>query len=259
VSAELRPSTELARSELAQLFTAAYEGYVVPFMIDEARLGHMVDAYDLDLDRSVVAWEQEMPIGLANLGVRGERTWLGGVGVVQSARGRGTGELLTRALLDRARAAGAREMVLEVIVENASAFALYEKLGWKTTRELEVLSLGAAAGGSADEIDPTEARRLIAAARTEREPWQREDATVDNLDGIAALGAGGGAAVYRMEGERVNLLQLDGGDLDTLVAAIRARGPILALNYPAGSPAAKAMHDAGATVVVRQFEMSLAL
>jgi hypothetical protein len=62
-----------------------------------------------------------------------------------------------------------------------------------------------------------------------------------------------------MEGERVNLLQLDGGDLDTLVAAARARGPILALNYPAGSPAAKAMHDADATAVVGQFEMSLAL
>ena len=257
--AELRPSTELTRSELAQLFTAAYEGYFVPFQVDEARLGHMVDAFDLDLDRSLVAWEQGSSVGLANVGLRDERTWLGGVGVVPSARGRGIGELLTRTLLDRARAAGGREMVLEVIVENAPAVSLYEKLGWTTTRELEVLSLGAAAGGSADEIDLAEARRLIAAARTEPEPWQREDATVDNLDGISALGAGGGAAVYRMEGERVNLLQLEGGDLDTLVAAIRARGPILALNYPAGSPAAKAMHDAGATVVVRQFEMSLAL
>ena len=256
---ELRQSTELARSELAQLFTAAYEGYAVPFVIDEARLGHMVDAFDLDLDRSVVAWEQGTTIGLANLGRRGVRTWLGGVGVVPSARGRGIGELLTRALLDRARAAGAREMVLEVIVENAPAFALYEKLGWKTTRALEVLSLGAAAGGGADEIDLAEARRLIAGAREEPEPWQREDATVDNLDGVAALGAGGGVAVYRMEGERVNLLQLEGGDLDTLVATLRARGPIVALNYPAGSPAATAMHDAGATVVVRQFEMSLAL
>ena len=257
--AELRPSTELARSELAQLFTAAYEGYIVPFAIDEARLGHMVDAFDIDLSRSVVAWEQGSTVGLANLGVRGVRTWLGGVGVVPSARGRGIGELLTRTLLDRARATGAREMVLEVIVENAPAFALYEKLGWKTTRELEVLSLEAATGGSAEEIDLAEARRRIAAARTEPEPWQREDATVDNLDGVTAFGASGGAAIYRMEGERVNLLQIDGGDLDTVVAATRARGPILALNYPAGSPAAKAMHDAGATVVVRQFEMSLAL
>jgi GNAT superfamily N-acetyltransferase len=259
VPAELRSSTELARSELAQLFTAAYEGYVVPFQIDEARLGHLVDVFDLDLDRSVVAWEQGTTIGLANLGLRGARSWLGGVGVVPSARGRGIGELLTRTLVDRARAAGAREMVLEVIVENAPALALYEKLGWKTTRELEVLSLAAAPGGSADEIDLADARSLIVAARTQPEPWQREDATVDNLDGVAALGAHGGAAVYRIDGERVNLLQLDGGDLDALVAAIRARGPVLALNYPAGSPAAKALHDAGATVVLRQFEMSLAL
>jgi GNAT superfamily N-acetyltransferase len=259
VPTELRPSTELTRSELARLFTAAYEGYVVPFAVDEARLGRMVDAYDLDLGRSLVAWEDGTAVGLANLGLRGERTWLGGVGVVLSARGRGIGELLTRTLLDRAREAGAREMVLEVIVENVPALALYTKLGWETTRELEVLSLAAEEGGGADLIDLAEARRLIAAARTEPEPWQREDATVDNLDGVAALGADGGAAVYRMEGERVNLLQLGGTSLDPLVEAIRSRGPVLALDYPAGSPAAKAIHDAGATVVVRQFEMTLAL
>ena len=39
-----------------------------------------------------------------------------------------------------ARDLGAREMVLEVITENAPAIGLYEQLGFRATRELEVLS-----------------------------------------------------------------------------------------------------------------------
>ncbi len=250
---DLRPSAELGRPQLARLFTAAYEGYFVPFQVDETRLAHMVEVFDVDLGRSLVAYDDGIPVGLANLGLRGERSWLGGVGVVASHRRRGIGELLTGALLDRARAAGAREMVLEVIVQNEPAIALYEKLGFETTRRLEVLTLDAAEGGRADELDPREARARIVAARREPEPWQREDATVDNLDGLAALGVDGGVALYRLEGERVNLLQATGGNAG-LVAALRARGPILALNYPAGGVAA-ALHDAGAAVVVTQREM----
>jgi hypothetical protein len=170
----------------------------------------------------------------------------------------GIGERLTRGLLDQARDARAGEMVLEVIVENAPAIALYEKLGFRARRQLEVLSLAADEGGDAA-LDPAEARRRIATARTDPEPWQREDATVDNLTGVAALAMDGAVAVYRMEDGRVNLLQFAGVRLDALIAALRARGPIYALNYPAASPAAVALTEAGASVVVRQLEMSLAL
>ena len=257
---ELRCSTELTRPELAQLFTAAYEGYFVRFVVDEARLAHMVDAFDLALDRSFVAWEDE-PVGLANLGLRGARTWLGGVGVVASARRRGIGELLTRRLLDQAREAGGREMVLEVIVENAPAIALYEKLGFRTTRKLEVLSVTAAQGGDAEQVDPGEARCLVAAARAEPEPWQREDATVDNLTDVAAVAAKGAAALYRMEGERVNLLQAGGkaAGLAAIVATLRSKGPMYALNYPAGGSVAAALRRAGAAAVAAQLEMTITL
>jgi GNAT superfamily N-acetyltransferase len=253
---KLRPSTELTRADLAELFTAAYEGYYVPFQVDEARLTHMVDAFDLDLDRSLIAWDGDTPVGLANLGLRGERTWLGGVGVVKAARRRGIGEQLTRALLDQARDAGARRMLLEVIVENEPAIALYEKLGFRTTRLLEVLTLDRAEGGTAEEVELEQARRLIPA---EPEPWQRDDDTVANLAGVAALATGTAAVVYRTEGERVNLLQAGGEGVGDLITALRARGPILALNYPAGGPVATALHDAGATLVLRQHEMVVGL
>src|SRR5439155_26804519 len=134
-------------------------------------------AFDLDLEESLVAVDGGEPVGLANLGRRGERTWLGGV--VPKSRRAGVGELLTRGLLDRARATGAREMVLEVIVENAPAIALYEKLGFVTTRVLEVLCLAAReSGGRAEELPLEAAQALIAARRDAPEPSERADETV---------------------------------------------------------------------------------
>jgi ribosomal protein S18 acetylase RimI-like enzyme len=255
---ELRPSTELSRADLARLFTAAYEGYFVPFAVDEARLAHMVDAFDIALDRSLVAYEGNETVGLANLGLRGDRTWLGGVGVVQSHRRRGIGEELSRALLDQARAAGAREMVLEVIDANAPAIALYEKLGFETTRRLEVFTLPAEEGADDRDGDLPEARARIAAARTEPEPWQRDDATLDNLDGLGAVTVDGADAVYRLDGRRVDLLQA-AGDMAALLPGLRAKGSILALNFPEGGPVAVALRDAGATHVLTQREMIVAL
>jgi ribosomal protein S18 acetylase RimI-like enzyme len=127
VSTDLRPASAFTNAELAALFTAAYEGYAIPFTVDEPTFAFMVDAFDLDIDQSLVAVEDETAVGLANLGRRGRRTWLGGVGVAPARRREGIGELLTRSLLDRAAALGATEMRLEVIVENEPAIRLYEK------------------------------------------------------------------------------------------------------------------------------------
>jgi ribosomal protein S18 acetylase RimI-like enzyme len=250
----LRSSSEFELGELARLFTAAYEDYFVPFQVDEAAMRFMVDAFDLDLASSVVALDGDEPIGLANLGVRGERTWLGGVGVVPSHRRKGVGEQLTRALLDRARELGAREMWLEVIVENKPAIALYEKLGFEVTRELEVLSLaGGASESVAREIDVADARR------EDSPPWQRADETLANLPDLQAMAAGDATAIFRVLNDgRISLMQAT-GDVSRLARALRSRGPVFALNYPAGGEVSTALCGAGADVTLRQLEMVVAL
>jgi hypothetical protein len=75
---------------------------------------------------------------------------------------------------------------------------------------------------------------------------------------MTALTADGAVALYRMEGERVNLLQATGANA-ALVAALRARGPVYALNYTADGVVAVTLRDAGATVLVTQLEMTAAL
>lgn len=47
-----------------------------------------------------------------------------------AARGRGVGELLTRAVVDRARESGCRRVVLCVVDRNANAIRLYLRLGF---------------------------------------------------------------------------------------------------------------------------------
>jgi hypothetical protein len=165
-------------------------------------------------------------------------------------------------LLDQAREAGAREMVLEVIVENAPAIALYEKLGFTRTRELEVLSLAAATEYSeAREIELREGLRVVAETRSGPEPWQRADETVANLarrgSTPRAIIVDGAAAVFSQDGERVSLIQAagDATGLGALAAALRSRGTISALNFPAGEPVATALREAGAEVRLCQYEM----
>ena len=265
MTVEFRRSYEFSLAELASIFTASYHGYFIPFAVDETQLRYMVEVFDLDLSRSLVAVERQ-PVALANLGRRGDRTWLGGIGVVPDHRGSGIGESLTRMLLDQAREAGAREMVLEVIVENAPAIALYEKLGFARNRELEVLSLAAATEHSeARETELDEGLRVVAASRSAPEPWQRADETIANLARRGStprvIIVDGAAAVFSQDGDRVGLLQAagDAAGLGALAAALRSRGTVSALNFPAGQPVARALREAGAEVRLCQYEMVLPL
>jgi ribosomal protein S18 acetylase RimI-like enzyme len=262
VSFDLRSASAFTDAELAALFTAAYEGYAIPFMVDESTFAFMVDAFDLDVDQSLVAVKDETAVGLANLGRRERRTWLGGVGVVQSRRREGIGELLTRSLLDRAAALGVTEMGLEVIVENEPAIQLYEKLGFVRTRELEVLALERGdSDEAAVEVPFDAAQRLVRARREAEEPWQRSDETLAHLAGREpaplGLAAGDAAAIYRPSGESVSLVQAagDGPGLQAILSTLRAKGTVSAVNYPSDGPVAAAMRAAGSRVTLRQYEM----
>jgi ribosomal protein S18 acetylase RimI-like enzyme len=258
--------------DLADLFNRAYEGYEVPLHVDAGAVAFMEDALDLDPERSCVAWQDGQPVGLAMLGVRGEAGWVGGMGVVATARRTGIGEQLMRALIERARTAGVRQLGLEVLERNLGARALYEKLGFRTWRRLEVLVLegpGTPPLARAMPCVPRDARRRIALARRAAEPWQRADATVDRLDvstpALRAVTTIGGDAVYRITEGRASVLQLHATSetgAGLLLDAIRSRDGVRMLRYlnvPDDDPAAMAMRARGAVCSAAQFEMALAL
>ena len=60
-----------------------------------------------------------------------------------------------------------------------------------------------------------------------------------------------------MSGPTASLVQAAGGDtgLRGIVTALRALGPVSAVNYPAGGAVSTVMREAGAEVTLRQYEM----
>jgi ribosomal protein S18 acetylase RimI-like enzyme len=259
VNVELRPANSLSTEERVDLFNAAYEGYVIPFRLDEAALRFMTDAFDLDLDASRIAFRGSEPVGLGNLGLRGDQAWIGGVGVVAVARRQGIGETLMHALHDEAAARGVTNVWLEVIAQNEGAFRLYEKLGYRVVREVEVWSLSDdLPPGAAREVPADQARARVRELRRSREPWQRADATLDHYDDARGLETESGAALFRV-GSVVQLLQIAGGDAEEVLRTLRGHGTVSVLNLPADDPAAECLRALGATPAVRQREMVLDL
>jgi GNAT superfamily N-acetyltransferase len=259
MSLGLRSARSLSPAERVGLFNAAYEGYLVPFRVDETALAFMDDAFDLDLDASWIAYRDGEPVGLGNLGLRGEDAWIGGVGVVPRARRSGIGETLMEALHDEARKRGVRRVWLEVIFENTAAFALYEKLGYRTVRAVEVWSLPAAEGGTPGgrEVPAADAHARIRELRSGREPWQRADETVEHYRDVHGLATDRAAALFRGV-DPVQLLQI-AGEAAPLLEALRRLGPVSVLNLPEDDGAAPAFSSLGGKVAVRQHEMLLEL
>jgi ribosomal protein S18 acetylase RimI-like enzyme len=233
--------------QLAELFSAGYEGYFVPIHVDEAALTFMIDAWDIDLDRSRVALEDETPVGVGMLGVRGKDGWIGGLGVVPGHRRTGVG----RALMDAVLADAPTAVSLEVIEQNEPAIRLYESLGFERTRILEVWSLRAAPPEAvARDVEPAPLGQTGL-------PWQRDDRSLPAE--YERIETDSGAALIRVSEPNVSVLQLDARDeaaAAQLLSAARARGESLQyVNVPEGDPASAALRSLGASLDLRQFEM----
>jgi GNAT superfamily N-acetyltransferase len=252
---ELRSARTLSVGERAELFTAAYEGYVVPMLIDEASLAWMQEKFDFDLDASRIAYRDGDPVGLANLAVRGRDAWIGGVGVVASARRAGVGEALMRAVHEEARSRGVERVWLEVIVENTGALALYEKLGYEVVQDVEVWTLPAAEGEHTGREVPVSEVRMQLPER--HEPWQRADGTLSHYDDVRGLVTESGAMLFCVRSSAQ--LQQYAGEPEPLLRALRTCGDVYVLNLPADDPAAQVLRELGGSVTVRQHEMLLEL
>ena len=259
---EIRPSSSLPAPELAALFNRCYEGYFVPMQLDEAALAGMARIFDLDLDAGLVALREGEPVGVVNLGVRGERGWIGGLGVVADARREGTGRLLMEGVHEEARSRGMDELVLEVIEANDPAFRLYEQLGYEMTRWLAIGSLEASEGDPPEQTPGDEAHARIRAARTAPEPWQRDDGTLRHFDDLLGISTDTGAAVYRCGPDGSVTVQQFTGDAEAaraILTRLRALGRVNLFNIPQEDPLLEAATALGARTALRQREMTLSL
>ena len=261
----LEPASRWSYAELAEIFNAAYEGYFMPFALDEAAFRFMSTTWDDDLDASRVALVDGEPAGICKLAVRGDRGWIAGIGVTAPQRTTGVGKALMRGVLEEAAGLGLKEVWLEVLVQNEPAIRLYEKLGFRTVRDLEGWTLGQLVfqKHKASAVPAARAQTRIRAERTWREPWQRADETVANLDDVEALESERGAVLFRRTGGRVSLLQgVAAGDdaaRDLLLALPEEATSLHWVNGPGGDPFKAAIASLGGMQAWRQHEMLLEL
>lgn len=232
----LVPASTLSYAELAELFTAAYEGYYVPMHIEEPTMRYIVEAWDIDLDRSRVAPGE----GIVNLGVRGDKGWIGGLGVVPSARRSGLGRTLMEAVLEQAPPV----VMLEVLEQNEPAIKLYERLGFERVRMLEVWSAAETPLVEARTTEPTPLGQ-------DDLPWQRDDPSLPAE--YERIEVGGGAMLYKGN----NVLQLDARDESTAVALLSRGTAINFVNVPEDDVANAALAQLGGQRTLRQVEMRL--
>jgi ribosomal protein S18 acetylase RimI-like enzyme len=262
---KLEPASRYSQSELAEIFTAGYEGYFTPFVLDEAGFRFMSTTFDDDLDASRIAVVGGEAAGICKLAIRGERGWVGGMGVAPPHRGKGIGEALMRTVLEEARARGLREVWLEVLFPNEPAIRLYEKLDFERVRVLEVWTLDGfdSREEGAVPVPLEQAQERIRRDRREREPWQRADESVAHLENVEALENDHGAVLYRRTDDRISLLQAvadDEGAARNLLQSLPPEATSLQwVNGPSGDPLNAAIESLGGTLAWRQHEMVLRL
>jgi ribosomal protein S18 acetylase RimI-like enzyme len=271
------PASSLDRATVLEAFNGGYRGYAVHTELDAATFDLMVDMVDIQLDRSLIGYVGDQLAGMAMLALRGQRSWIGGMGVLPEFRGRGFGADLMRAAIANAKSAGARVMNLEVLVDNAPARRIYEALGFRSVRGLVVWlaqpdAATPAASRSLVPIALDRALTMIASWVPEPWPWQRAPETIAHLPappsalGLEHEGTLVGAVIYRALPERASILALGAADgrasaLQRLVDGVRALHPVPLrfLNLPEGDPAERVFEALGAQIEARQTEMTLPL
>jgi ribosomal protein S18 acetylase RimI-like enzyme len=268
--------------DIVRALNAAYADYYVPIYLTPHTFHEMAAREDIRLAASVAALADDRVVGMGLLGVRGERAWIAGVGVIPGWRRQGIGRQVMLGLIDQARGNGVRRVQLEVITRNEAAHTLYRSLGFQDRRRLLILFTGKSVNGvphppadpalTVAEESPAELLEAIGGLIGQELPWQHDLASIEDIvtqvDGLAArdnLGGLAGACLWSGDGSQAGVLSLTGRSPQIgaeLLAALRERLPearLAYLNVPDDDPMLPALLEAGFAETLTQSEMTLDL
>jgi GNAT superfamily N-acetyltransferase len=273
---------------LGDIFTRSFEDYFYPGTTTAAILAARVRTEQIDLQRSLVMRVGADTGGIALLGLRGDRAWCGGFGVILPLRGRGLAHELAAAMLEQARQAGARGCGLEVLTRNQRAIKTYTRAGFHALRDLQVLEWNHPHPPAADSIGAENARAEqradaggqqavlayrspaallahFAALHLTPAAWQRDLPALLVRSGMlgAALMDGDQLRAYALltplpnGGARIeDLGATNVGQAAALLAALQARYTrLISVNEPANSALTPAFAAAGFAEADRQHEL----
>ena len=180
----LRPASDLSIPELADLITRGFEGYFISVELDAPALFEMIRRNGIDLLTSRLILADGEAVGLALIARRGWTSRLALMGILTSARNGGAGTWTMERLIEEARVRGEKEMALEVIQQNTAGIKLYQKVGFKTVRNLVGYKLEKPQAESTDALQELDIRAfggLVTMHGLSDLPWQASGETVSNF------------------------------------------------------------------------------
>lgn len=259
----------------------SYQDYFVPVNLSEKAFLSLLARESVILDHSPVAVVDGKVVGTVLLGKRGERGWIGGVGIIPAFRGLGIARRLMKEAITAAASLGLTRLQLEVVIENEAAIHLYESMGFEIERDLFIMS--SEGGGN---IRVREMPFTIRAFKPGRHspsldwimektpiklPWQREREAL-----LTERRALQGLALVDDSSEELKGICLfqpaeSDNDIKALVVADSAGGEYLltrllnqypwtftsCLNIPEDDPMVQSYRDMGFRIMLIQHEMHL--
>ena len=240
-------------------FTAVYEGYMRPLAMAPAQMNAHIRNNDVVLGRSPLWLDADGRwIGLGLVGLRDRQAWIGGFGIVPAWRGRGLALPLIEACLDNARAAGATEIELEVLVGNDKARRTYERAGFRETGRLIGVK-GEIPAGAASAACVDAARLLERPLRATG--WQRAAPGLARIAALEAAALDEAFLLFTRADDAITIRHLAAEEPTTIAALLAATGGRTAslVNEPQDSPALAGLLALGFEPFVEQHQMRIAL
>lgn len=108
-----------------------------PHLFIEEVIARRIERCELGLDRCYLAFFGKDAIGYFFLWNYNERVPILGIGIVDAFQGEGLGRKFVNLLIEDARTNGNDGVELTTMPDNHSAFALYEKCGFKYYKDVE--------------------------------------------------------------------------------------------------------------------------
>lgn len=270
-----KPAATISLEELAAKFNAAFTGYFYPMALTAETLSRRVRHEQIDLQHSLLAYDESEFVGCALLGVRGRRGWCGGFGITPEHRGRGRAQEMMRDFIEEARAAEVQTLCLEVLTKNIGAIRLYQRAGMNITRDLLILERAGEMTSQRNtfpEVAPAKLLRHFERLHLLRPAWQRDLVKLLVLEGARGfcLGTEEAPDAYfvlweKQEGEKLlvdifDLAAADSRGAEDLCAALaQLKGTLRILNEPEDSIFIKPLLLHGFIETERQHEMVLEL
>ncbi len=273
-----RPLSSVDFAAFTSAFNLAYSDYFMPISMTVPAFRALIERDDLSMEGSVVTVDDTgLIVGMGLLGIRGQKGWIGGMGVIPAYRRQGIGRQMMLYLLEQARQRQLNDVYLEVIEKNGGAYALYKQLGFVDLRYLLVLErqpMPVSAGDAAYKIQDEYAGHILDHFETfhsTANSWQRElpsleamssqiDGWIASKDGQPAAYALGWASEYGIR--LVDLAAAPDGDRTgaalALLAHLHGAHPSAHgsfYNVTDDDPVLPAVQTVGYTTALRQIEM----